>query len=130
MRMKTLLSPVLVALMAVGLFASAAPASAATAPSAAPASEVSAQAYRVTAWNYGQTPVRSEPRNTSTQISHVVAPHSYNAVCWGRYQKITYLGYTNDVWIKLRLNSGGTGWVTAIAFNGDYKANLPVGARC
>ncbi|MFJ9553612.1 hypothetical protein ACIRPH_07335 [Nocardiopsis sp. NPDC101807] len=42
MRMKSLLSPVLVALMAGGLFASAAPASAATAPSAAPIEEVSA----------------------------------------------------------------------------------------
>ncbi|MEU4286340.1 SH3 domain-containing protein [Nocardiopsis dassonvillei] len=128
--MKTLVATAAAALMATGLFATATPASAATAPSAVPTEEVSAQAYRVTAWNYGQTPVRSQPRNTSTQISHVVAPHSYNAECWGHYQQITYLGYTNDVWIRLRLNSGGVGWVTAIAFNGDYKANLPVGARC
>ena len=127
--MKTLLSPVLVALMAAGLFASAAPASAATAPSAAPADEVSAQAYRVTAWG-GETAVRSQPRNTSTRISHVVGPNAYNAECWGRYQEITYRGITNDVWVRLRLNSGGIGWVTAIALNGDYKANLPASARC
>lgn len=128
--MKTLFSPLLVALMAVGLFASTAPASAATGPSAAPADEVSAQAYRVTAWNNGPTPVRAEPNNTSRQLSHVVAPHSYNAKCWGRYQTITYLGYTSNVWVQLRLNSGGEGWVTAIALSGDYKANLPAGARC
>ncbi len=126
--MKTLLSPVLVALMAVGLFASAAPASA-TAPSTAPANEVSAQTYRVTAWG-GQTPVRSQPRNTSTQISYVVGPHSYTAECWGHHQWINYRSIGNDVWVRLRLNSGGTGWVTAIALTGDYKANLPVGARC
>ncbi|MFJ9553613.1 SH3 domain-containing protein [Nocardiopsis sp. NPDC101807] len=84
----------------------------------------------MTAWSYTSTAVRSQPRNTSSPLSHVVAPHSYNAECWGRYQQITYLGYTSDVWVRLRLNSGGIGWVTAIALSGDYKANLPVGARC
>ncbi|GAA0978545.1 hypothetical protein GCM10009551_016970 [Nocardiopsis tropica] len=129
MRMKSLLATTLVGLMATGLFATAAPASAAAAPSAAPAEEVSAQAYRVYAWG-GQTPVRSQPRNTSTQISHVVGPNYYNAECWGHYQWIDYRGYRSDVWVRLRLNSGGIGWVTAIALSGDYKANLPVGARC
>ncbi|WP_433696811.1 hypothetical protein [Nocardiopsis sp. CA-288880] len=129
MRLKTFLAPALVGLMATGLFATAAPASAAAAPSAAPADEVSAQAYRVTAWG-GQTPVRSQPSNTSRQISYVVGPNAYSAECWGHYQWIDYRGYRSDVWVRLRLNSGGIGWVTAIALNGDYKANLPVNARC
>ena len=130
MRVKTLLATTLAGVMATGLFATAAPAAAAeatTTPSAE--NEVTAKTYTVTAWG-GRTAVRSQPTNQSSVISSVIGDYSYTAECWLRAQTVYYRGYENDVWVRLRLNSGGTGWVTAITLTGDYKAGLPANARC
>lgn len=61
---------------------------------------------------------------------HLVWPDTAQAECWGRYQSITFDGYTNNVWVRIRLANGSIGWIPAAALQGDYKADLPESARC
>ncbi|MEU4286341.1 hypothetical protein [Nocardiopsis dassonvillei] len=78
----------------------------------------------------GKAPIVARPRPGPPQISYLVWPNTAQAECWGRYQAIEYGGYIGDVWVRIRLANDSFGWIPTIALQGDYKADLPVGARC
>ena len=80
----------------------------------------------VTAWT--QANVR-ECASTSCDIKSTVYPgQTYPAHCWVVGQKITDEGITNDKWVRLPLNAGGVGYVSAIYLKGDETGG--VRTRC
>lgn len=82
--------------------------------------------WLVTAW--ARANVRDAPWLSGEIVSYVVAGGNYSGICWVRGQEITAEGITNDVWVKLRLDSGGVGYVSAIYLKGDERGN--VGEAC
>ncbi|SER71013.1 hypothetical protein SAMN05216188_114103 [Lentzea xinjiangensis] len=51
-------------------------------------------------------------------------------ICWTRGETVTALGYSNNVWIMVSMNSGGRYLVSAIYFEGNERANLPYENDC
>jgi hypothetical protein len=90
--------------------------------------EASLSSYTVTA--YQGAKVRPAPNTNGEPVSYVVAGGSYPAACWTEGETVTDNGITSDIWIRLFLNSGGVGYVSAIYLNGDSRANLPFDAIC
>ncbi|MEU4286342.1 SH3 domain-containing protein [Nocardiopsis dassonvillei] len=119
--MRSVLVAALVALMAAGPLTMPGPASAATGHTT--------QDYTVIPVPGTQVIVRALPRNTSPQVSFLTWSGIDQAECWGHYQQITYLGYTSDVWFRVRLNSGGIGWVSALAVGEGERTVFPI-PRC
>lgn len=77
----------------------------------------------VTAWAHGD--VHAGPANGERVVSYVNANFSYNAECWQEGDLVNDHGISNRNWVKLRLNSGGEGWVSAVYLKGDDKGNVP-----
>ncbi len=76
----------------------------------------------VTAWT--QANVRA-CASTSCDIKSTVYPgQTYPAHCWVAGQKITDEGITNDKWVRLPLNAGGVGYVSAIYLKGDETGGV------
>ncbi|WP_174546160.1 hypothetical protein [Nocardiopsis dassonvillei] len=73
--------------------------------------------------------VRAQPRNTSPQVSFLIWSGIDQAECWGRYQEITYRGYSSDVWFRIRLSSSDFGWVPAVAVGEGGRTVFPI-PRC
>ncbi|MGA9309304.1 MAG: hypothetical protein WBV74_02910 [Pseudonocardiaceae bacterium] len=73
-------------------------------------------------------PVTVEPVIDGNVLSHVEAGESYPTVCWTAGDSISENGATNDVWIKLPLNAGGFGYVSAVYLKGNEHAGLPADA--
>ena len=120
-RMRSVLVAALVAFVAVGPLTMPGPASAEAAHTAT---------YTVVPPVDGKAPVHTQPRPGPPESNYLVWPNTAQAECWGHYQQITYGGYTSDVWIRIRLANGSVTWIPAVALQGDYKADLPAGARC
>jgi len=71
-------------------------------------------------------PVRTGPTTADTQISHVEAGGSYQALCAAHGDRVQAHGYDSDLWVELLRAAGGTGWVTATALTGGPDAlSLP-----
>lgn len=71
-------------------------------------------------------PVRTGPTTADTQISHVEAGGSYQALCAAHGDRVQAHGYDSDLWVELLRDTGGTGWVTATALTGGPDAlSLP-----
>jgi hypothetical protein len=79
---------------------------------------------------YARANVRDQPNLRGRVISYVAADESYPASCWTHGERITDEGITNDVWIRLPLRAGGSGYVSAIYLKGDEYAGLPQQAAC
>jgi hypothetical protein len=84
--------------------------------------------YRVIAYQHAN--VRNTPHLSGQVVSYVEDGESYRATCWTTGDQVTDNGITNDVWIRLLLNAGGFGYVSAVYLKGDKYANLPSKASC
>jgi hypothetical protein len=84
--------------------------------------------YTVVAYQHAN--VRDTPHVSGNVLSHIEAGESYPAVCWTAGESITENDVTNDVWIKLPLNAGGFGYVSAVYLKGNEHAGLPADASC
>jgi hypothetical protein len=60
----------------------------------------------------------------------VFADRTVGVYCWVLGESITDYGYTNDVWLNIGRQDGGSQWSSALYFVGDEYANLPVTAEC
>lgn len=80
-------------------------------------------ATSVTAWTHGN--VHAGPAKGERVVSYVNSGHSYNAECWQQGDLVTDHGVSNRNWVRLRLNSGGTGWVSAVYLKGNETGNVP-----
>ncbi len=77
----------------------------------------------VTAWTHGD--VHAGPAQGERVVSFVNNGFSYNAECWEEGDLVTDHGITNRNWVKLRLNSGGEGFVNALYLKGNTTGNVP-----
>ncbi|MCE6996859.1 hypothetical protein LZG04_18915 [Saccharothrix sp. S26] len=86
--------------------------------------------YSATAWH--DVNVRHCPSTSCTQApgSPVLAGWTVGVYCWVHGESVTDFGYTNDVWLNIGRQDGGTQWSSAIYFKGDEYANLPKDAQC
>lgn len=76
----------------------------------------------VVAWTHGN--VHAGPAKGERVVSYVNAGHSYTAQCWQKGDLVNDHGISNRNWVKLKLNSGGTGWVSAVYLKGNDKGNV------
>ena len=111
------------ALAAAGVLTGSAAASAAPADGVAPSSP-----YSVTTWH--QVNMRSCPSSACSHLGAIPAYVTTIAYCWYRGEPVTDAGITNDVWLLVSLQDGGQKWSSAVYFQGDEFANLPVAAEC
>ncbi|GAA1265522.1 hypothetical protein [Saccharothrix xinjiangensis] len=100
---------------------------------ATPSAEVGASGpaqYSARAWH--DVKVRHCPSTACTQApgSPILAGWTVGAYCWVHGESVTDFGYTNDVWLNVGRQDGGTQWSSAIYFAGDEYAGLPRDARC
>ncbi|MZD06374.1 SH3 domain-containing protein [Streptomyces sp. SID5785] len=77
----------------------------------------------VTAWAHGN--VHAGPAKGERVVSYVNAGYSYNAQCWLEGDLVNDHGISNRNWVRLKLNSGGIGYVSAIYLKGNDKGNVP-----
>lgn len=86
--------------------------------------------YSATTWH--EVNVRHCPSTSCTQApgSPIPAGWTVGVYCWVHGQSVTDFGYTNDVWLNIGRQDGGTQWSSAIYFVGDEFANLPKEAHC
>ncbi|MFE2373802.1 SH3 domain-containing protein [Streptomyces sp. NPDC059398] len=77
----------------------------------------------VTAWTHGS--VHAGPASGERVVSYVNANYSYNAACWLEGDLVRDKGISNRNWVRLKLNSGGVGYVSAIYLKGNDKGNVP-----
>ncbi|WP_235882582.1 SH3 domain-containing protein [Streptomyces apricus] len=80
----------------------------------------------VTAWT--QANVRSCAARSCDIVSTVYPNESYPAHCWVVGESVTDEGITNDKWVRLPLNAGGVGYVSAIYLKGDETGGVTT--RC
>ncbi|WP_413758533.1 peptidoglycan DD-metalloendopeptidase family protein [Streptomyces sp. MMBL 11-3] len=80
----------------------------------------------VTAWT--QANVRSCAARSCDIVSTVYPNESYPAHCWVVGESVTDEGITNDKWVRLPLNAGGIGYVSAIYLKGDETGGVTT--RC
>ncbi|MFF4422903.1 PASTA domain-containing protein [Streptomyces sp. NPDC001549] len=59
--------------------------------------------------------VRKSPSPTSPKVSSVAVGGHYPAVCYRHGETTNAHGPTGDLWVQLRLRSGGLGWVAVAA---------------
>ncbi|MFE0349491.1 SH3 domain-containing protein [Streptomyces griseoluteus] len=76
----------------------------------------------VTAW--ADANVRSCASTSCAIVSKVYAGESYPAQCWVAGQTVTAEGITNNRWVRLPLNAGGVGYVSAIYLKGDETGGV------
>jgi hypothetical protein len=122
--MRIVTTAVAVAATATGLFAGGVATAAAEVGASAPPQ------YSATAWH--DVNVRHCPSTSCTQApgSPVLAGWTVGVYCWVHGETVTDFGYTNDVWLNIGRQDGGTQWSSAIYFAGDDYANLPKDAQC
>lgn len=77
----------------------------------------------VVAWTHGD--VHAGPALGERVVSFVNAGFSYTAECWLEGDLVNDQGISNRNWVRLKLNSGGVGYVSAIYLKGDDKGNVP-----
>ena len=97
------------------------------------AAEVGASAPpQHTAKTWHDVNVRHCPSTSCTQApgSPIPAGWEVGVYCWVHGESVTDFGYTNDVWLNVGRQDGGTQWSSAIYFVGDEYANLPKDAQC
>ncbi|MGW2742075.1 hypothetical protein [Streptomyces sp. NPDC001450] len=70
-------------------------------------------------------PVRSAPSRTGAQVGGVAAGNDYQALCAQQGEEVSAHGRTSGTWLRLTLDDGTTGWVTATAFDGDPDTLVP-----
>ncbi|MFD1149458.1 hypothetical protein [Saccharothrix hoggarensis] len=151
--MRIVKTAVAVAALAVGLFAGQAAATGEVVAGNPPAGEVvagnppvgevvagtpstgaaaAAQAPQYTAVTWHDVNIRICPSTTCVQGpgGRITARTSVGVFCWVHGQSVTDFGYTNDVWLNVGREGGGTLWSSAIYFVGDQYANLPASAEC
>ncbi|MEC4020356.1 SH3 domain-containing protein [Streptomyces sp. H27-D2] len=77
----------------------------------------------VVAWTHGS--VKAGPANGEREVSVVNKDYSYTGECWLEGDLVRDHGISNRNWVRLKLNSGGTGYVSAIYLKGNDKGNVP-----
>ncbi|RII09411.1 hypothetical protein DSC45_31535 [Streptomyces sp. YIM 130001] len=77
----------------------------------------------VVAWTHGK--VHAGPALGERVVSHVNNGYSYNGQCWLEGDLVNDKGISNRNWVRLKLNSGGIGYVSAIYLKGNDKGNVP-----
>ncbi|MFE2751100.1 hypothetical protein ACFXGA_03740 [Actinosynnema sp. NPDC059335] len=100
---------------------------------AQPAAEVGASgppAYEATAWHDVNVRICPSTACLPAAGSPVRAGTTVGAYCWAHGESITDYGYTNDVWLNIGRQDGGTQWSSAVYFVGDEYADLPADAEC
>ena len=115
---------------ATGLLVGGVATAAATAAASAEVGASGPPQYSATAWH--DVKVRHCPSTSCTQApgSPVLAGWTVGVYCWVHGESVTDFGYTNDVWLNIGRQDGGTQWSSAIYFKGDQYANLPKDAQC
>ncbi|MGC5561833.1 DUF6777 domain-containing protein [Streptomyces sp. FR-108] len=66
-----------------------------------------------------EAPVRASPSTTGEQLSTVHQERVYPADCYTEGEGVSAHGRASDLWVRLPLAAGGTGWVTATALDWD-----------
>jgi CHAP domain len=69
--------------------------------------------------------VRDQPNLRGRVVGHLVAGQGCPASGWTNGERITDRRATTDVWIRLPLRTGGSGYVSAVYLRGDGYAGLP-----
>ncbi|WP_037868664.1 SH3 domain-containing protein [Streptomyces sp. SPB074] len=80
-------------------------------------------ATTVVAWTHGN--VHAGPAQGERVVSYVNANYSYTGLCWLEGDLVSDHGISNRNWVRLQLNSGGIGYVSAVYLKGDDKGNVP-----
>ncbi|WP_447005182.1 hypothetical protein ACRAKI_01085 [Saccharothrix isguenensis] len=100
---------------------------------AQPASEVGASgppAYRATTWHAVNARICPSTACLPAPGGQIAEGATTGVYCWVHGESVTDYGYTNDVWLNVGRQDGGTQWSSAIYFVGDEHADLPADARC
>lgn len=98
-------------------------AAAAPAAQAVPA-DPATQATTVTAYDTAGV-LRNPNFSDRRMLSEVRPGYTYPGQCFTEGESVTDNGVTNNVWIRVGLNGGGSGYVPALYFKGDGHANVP-----
>ncbi|NUT50080.1 MAG: hypothetical protein HOV94_22635 [Saccharothrix sp.] len=106
-----------------GLIAGAATALAQPAASGPPS-------YSATAWHDVNVRICPSTACLPAAGGQILAGTTVGVYCWVHGQWVTDYGYTNDVWLNVGRQDGGTQWSSAVYFVGDEYGNLPVEAEC
>ncbi|MCN9243388.1 SH3 domain-containing protein [Streptomyces sp. RY43-2] len=77
----------------------------------------------VVAWKHAN--VHAGPAVGERNVSFVNPNQSYTGLCWLEGDLVTDGGISNRNWVRLQLNSGGIGYVSAIYLKGNDKGNVP-----
>ncbi|NEB76492.1 SH3 domain-containing protein [Streptomyces sp. SID14478] len=77
----------------------------------------------VVAWTHGD--VHAGPARGERVVSFVNPNYSYTGECWLEGDLVNDHGISNRNWVRLKLNSGGTGYVSAVYLKGNDKGNVP-----
>lgn len=113
--MKIVKTAVGVALVAAGLLAGGTTASAGA-------------LYTVTTWH--DVKIRTCAATSCSQVGSLLAGQSRKVACWVHGESITDAGITNDVWLRVGTQDGGTQWASAVYFVGDEYAGVPADEQC
>ncbi|MER5261450.1 hypothetical protein ABTZ99_05115 [Actinosynnema sp. NPDC002837] len=100
---------------------------------AQPAGEADASAgpsYRATTWHNVNVRICPSTACLPAAGGQILEGRTVGVYCWVHGQSVTDFGYTNDVWLNVGRQDGGTQWSSAIYFVGDEFANLPKEAEC
>ncbi|MEU4769491.1 hypothetical protein AB0H12_40305 [Actinosynnema sp. NPDC023794] len=100
---------------------------------AQPAGEADASAapkYSATAWHNVNVRICPSTACLPAAGGQILEGTTVGVYCWVHGQTVTDYGYTNDVWLNVGRQDGGTQWSSAIYFAGDEFANLPKEAHC
>ncbi|WP_367133475.1 hypothetical protein [Saccharothrix sp. HUAS TT1] len=131
--MKMVNTAVTAALAASGLFAGGAVALA-QGPGPGPApTEVGvsgAPSYRATTWAAVNVRICPSTACLPAAGGPIPAGATTGVHCWAHGESVTDFGYTNDVWLNVGRQDGGSQWSSAIYFVGDEYGNLPQDAEC
>ncbi|MGW3497343.1 SH3 domain-containing protein [Streptomyces sp. NPDC001020] len=77
----------------------------------------------VVAWKHAN--VYAGPARGERVVSFVNNGFSYDGECWLEGDLVNDGGISNRNWVRLKLNSGGTGYVSAVYLKGNDKGNVP-----
>ncbi|MEU2961134.1 SH3 domain-containing protein [Streptomyces albidoflavus] len=80
-------------------------------------------ATAVVAWTHGK--VHAGPALRERVVSHVNNGYSYTGLCWLEGDLVNDKGISNRNWVRLQLNSGGIGYVSAVYLKGNDRGNVP-----
>lgn len=74
---------------------------------------------------FARGPVHATPGLSGRVLGDVSSGRHYTGQCWTTGDLVKDHGIANHNWVRLKLASGGTGYVPALYLKGNDKGNVP-----